>query len=226
MTAAPGADSTDAVAESSVADSALPGLALFPLHTVLFPGAWLPLRVFEARYLDLISACLRSGAPFGVVCLLQGDEVQRGEDDDLSFEPIGVLAHVESVDAEQSGILQVRCRGGRRFALTGPPRRSAHGLWQADATRWPTEPAQPLQPAYAAARDALRRAVQTLAVQGLRPFATPHRFDDAGWVANRWCELLPLPLPARQRLMALDDPLLRLQLVDEFLHRRGVLSSF
>jgi Lon protease-like protein len=42
-------------------------------------------------------------------------------------------------------------------------------------------------------------------------------------VANRWCEILPIPLAAKQRLMALSDPQLRLRLVDEYLRGKGVV---
>ena len=51
----------------------------------------------------------------------------------------------------------------------------------------------------------------------------PYRLDDCGWVANRWCELLPLPLAARQKLMALDDPVIRLSLVDGYLRDKKVI---
>jgi Lon protease-like protein len=49
----------------------------------------------------------------------------------------------------------------------------------------------------------------------------PHAFDDCGWVANRWCELLPLPVSLKQQLMSLDNPLLRLELVGDLLERKG-----
>ncbi|WP_382155926.1 LON peptidase substrate-binding domain-containing protein [Hydrogenophaga sp. ANAO-22] len=52
-------------------------LPLFPLQTVLYPGGWLPLRIFEVRYLDMIGRCHKAGAPFGVVCLSEGSEVRR-----------------------------------------------------------------------------------------------------------------------------------------------------
>jgi uncharacterized protein len=52
-------------------------LPLFPLQTVLFPGGWLPLRIFEVRYLDMIGRCHKAGAPFGVVSLSEGSEVRR-----------------------------------------------------------------------------------------------------------------------------------------------------
>ena len=50
-------------------------LPLFPLNAVLFPGGYLPLRIFEARYLDMISTCLRQGSGFGVCLIRSGKEV-------------------------------------------------------------------------------------------------------------------------------------------------------
>jgi len=44
------------------------------------------------------------------------------------------------------------------------------------------------------------------------------------WVANRWCELLPMPLEQKQRLMELDNPLVRLELVSDFLGRSGIAN--
>jgi hypothetical protein len=62
-----------------------------------------------------------------------------------------------------------------------------------------------------------------LKLRGQLPFDEPMQLDDASWVANRWCELLPIPLAARQRLMELDDPATRLKLVDEFLRSKNVV---
>jgi hypothetical protein len=60
---------------------------------------------------------------------------------------------------------------------------------------------------------------------GMRlPIAQPYRFDDCGWVANRWCELLPIQPELKQRLMELDSPLMRLELVGDLLARTGVLK--
>ncbi|HEX6016639.1 MAG TPA: LON peptidase substrate-binding domain-containing protein, partial [Burkholderiaceae bacterium] len=69
----------------------LPDLPLFPLQSVLFPGAQLQLRVFEARYLDLVSRCLREQQPFGAICLRQGSEVRGASDEQVLLEPTGVL---------------------------------------------------------------------------------------------------------------------------------------
>ena len=49
-------------------------LPLFPLHTVLFPGGPLPLRIFEPRYLDMVRRCFREQSEFGVVLIIEGEE--------------------------------------------------------------------------------------------------------------------------------------------------------
>ena len=84
-------------------------LPLFPLQTVLFPGAVLPLRVFEARYLDLITTCMRTRQPFGVVCLRTGAEAGRSRDA-VQLEDVGVLATVDEVETEQANLLRAAWR--------------------------------------------------------------------------------------------------------------------
>ena len=200
------------------ADAELP---LFPLQAVLFPDGLLGLKVFEARYLDLIASCLRDRSDFGVVALRRGTEVRRA-DHPVAFESIGTRASLLDVDSAQTGILQVRCRGGKRFEIVSS-RQQDDGLWLARVTPLDADPPTAPTPALAGAVSGLKDAIAALEAQKTEPFLQPHRFDDAGWVANRWCELLPIPQAARQKLMELRDPLVRLELVDDFLRRQGVL---
>jgi len=199
-------------------------LALFPLQTVLFPGGLLHLKVFEARYLDLIGRCLREGSSFGVVALRQGGVVRRpGVDEAIELERCGVMAELLDVDVAQPGIMQVRCRGGTRFALQAT-RQQDDGLWLGEASTIDDDIVVAPGAALEASARGLAQAIRALREQGATPFLEPLRLDDAGWVANRWCEILPIPLAARQRLMQLEDPLARLRLVDEFLREKGVIS--
>lgn len=211
---------TESAAAEAAADEALP---LFPLQSVLFPDGLLMLRVFEVRYLDLVSRCLRSGHGFGVVCLRQGSEVGRSREQPVLFEPVGVHAHIDQVDSEQPGILKLRCLGQQRFRLEGRPQQLPDGLWQSAFSA--VEPDAPSVPGAAMFETvkALSNAIATLRERGQLPFAEPFRLDDAGWVANRWCELLPIPLSAKQKLMALEDPVLRLSVVDGYLRDKQVV---
>jgi hypothetical protein len=197
-------------------------LPLFPLQMVLFPGGLLQLKVFEARYLDLMSDCLRNASPFGVVCINQGGELRGSQGEKLRFEAIGVLAHLIELDAEQPGILRARCRGGARVELSAAHQRS-DGLWLARASARADDPVLEVPPELAGTARALGQAIESLKAQDQHPFTPPWRLDDAGWVANRWCEILPISTAAKQRLMVLDEPVLRLRLVDEYLRAKGVV---
>lgn len=198
-------------------------LALFPLGSVLFPGGVLSLKIFETRYVDLIARCLRDGEVFGVVALTQGTEVRRAGQT-VAFEHIGVLATLTDCDSSRPGIMQVRCRGGSRFACDNV-RQLADGLWVGRAVGIADDTVQPPAPEHAPAVEALKRAIHTLENQGRPPFPPPWHLDDAGWVANRWCELLPLPLAARQKLMELGDPQARLGLVHDYLRQHQVVKD-
>lgn len=202
-------------------DGATP-LALFPLQAVLFPGGLLGLKVFEARYLDLVTRCLREQRPFGVVCLRTGVDVGRGE---VRLEDVGTLARIDEVDGEQAGILRVRCTGTQRFRLAAAPTQAADGLWSAEVSPVDDDASELPAPPMLATVKALAQAIAKLKAQDTLPFAEPFRLDDAGWVANRWCELLPIPLAARQKLMALESPGLRLKIVDEYLRGKQVVSG-
>lgn len=200
----------------------LAALPLFPLQAVLFPGGLLSLKVFEARYLDLTAACLREKRPFGVVALINGHEVRR-PDEPVSFESTGVLAELLEVDSARPGILQLRCRGTQRFHVERT-RQEADGLWVAAARRLPDDDTiAPTERLLETVRG-LANAIAALKAKGSEPFEAPYHFDSAGWVANRWCEILPISLAAKQKLMELPDALVRLELVDEFLRGQGVVK--
>jgi hypothetical protein len=199
-------------------------LPLFPLQTVLFPGALLHLKIFEARYLDMVAECLRQGTGFGVVCLKQGQEVARGsERSPVDLEAVGVIAHIEEVDAEQTGILQLRCTGRQRFRLLEAPVMRDNGLWVGRTIPLAGDTLRAPGPAVLHTVSALAEAIRKLGEHDRVPFAAPYLLDDAGWVANRWCELLPISLAAKQKLMELDDPVIRLSLVDGFLRDKKVV---
>lgn len=197
-------------------------LQLFPLRAVLFPGGLLSLKVFEARYLDLIGDCLREQKSFGVIGLKQGTEVrQTGET--VQLETIGCRAELLDVNGEQPGILKVKCRGGQRFEIISS-RQQDNGLWVAEVEELAGDGDIAPTPETARTVVSLAQAIKKLHTQGINPALEPFHYEEAGWVANRWCELLPLSQEAKQRLMELPDPLVRLRLVDEFLRSKGVVG--
>jgi Lon protease-like protein len=204
----------------------LTSLPLFPLGTVLFPGGVLPLRIFEVRYLDMIGKCRKAGAPFGVVSLTEGSEV-RVPGGKEAFAKVGTIATIADLDTPQPGLMVIRAQGEQRFRITSSDQ-LRHGLWVANVERVTADIGVPVPEDLKATADALARLIQSLQLKagasGQMPLAGPYRLDDCGWVANRWCELLPLSVQLKQRLMELDNPLVRLELVSDVLARTGIAS--
>ncbi|CAN5900466.1 LON peptidase substrate-binding domain-containing protein [soil metagenome] len=209
----------------------LRSLPLFPLGTVLFPGGLLPLRIFEVRYLDMIGKCHKAGTPFGVVSLTEGSEVRKAGAAVESFSATGVMASIRELTTPQSGLLQIECVGTQRFRVVGTELQK-HGLWTAEVEPMPDDLALEIPEDLQHTTVALQRLVKTLeerrAAEGEEdvqlPIGRPYRFEDCGWVANRWCELLPVQSTIKQRLMELDSPLMRLELVSDLLARTGIVE--
>jgi Lon protease-like protein len=204
----------------------LQSLPLFPLSTVLFPGGVLPLRIFEVRYLDMIGKCHKAGAPFGVVSLTHGSEVRQPGASEV-FADVGTLATISEYDSPRPGLMTVRASGSQRFRITSRDRLK-HGLWIADVQALPPDVDVEIPPDLQVAATALRQLIQSLQQRSggsePLPLLEPWRLNDCGWVANRWCELLPLPVALKQRLMELDNPLVRLELVSDVLAKTGIAT--
>ena len=74
---------------------------LFPLNTVMFPGGVLPLRIFEPRYLDMVSDCMRGDVPIGVVLIRDGLEVGRA----AQTYDVGTLGVISYWNRRSDGLL-------------------------------------------------------------------------------------------------------------------------
>ncbi|MGP1692528.1 MAG: LON peptidase substrate-binding domain-containing protein [Giesbergeria sp.] len=206
----------------------LTSLPLFPLESVLYPGGTLALRIFEVRYLTMVRKCHEAGAPFGVVCLQSGTEVRRAGAPADQLCAVGTLAHVETLEAPQAGLLLARCHGSQRFRLQRETQ-LPHGLWIADVEQIPDDIPTPVPEHLAATAQLLAPVLASLRErQGASAgaAATSEQLADSGWVANRWCELLPMPMDLKQRMMELDNPLVRLELVADMLESTGIAPDF
>ena len=207
-------------------------LPLFPLSTVLFPGGVLPLRVFEARYMDMVRQCMKTAAPFGVVLITKGGEVGAP----AATEAVGTVARIVAWDMPQLGLLHLRAIGGERFRIE-QAEVQPDGLQVARVQPIAPDDDPPLDEQYRPCADLLQRVIDDLGRQRAEddgepqdpvnsiPFEAPYRFDSSVWVGNRLCEFLPIPLRARQKLMELQDAASRLRLVQRFLLQHGVLKS-
>jgi Lon protease-like protein len=179
-------------------------LPLFPLHTVLVPGAQLQLRIFEPRYLDLIRSCSREGSGFGVCLILDGSEA--GEP--AAPVALGTEARIVDFTTLPGGLLGITVLGGRRFQVERTRVRD-NGLIVADVS-WLDESAQTaLAVEYDLLATLLRRLIERAG--GLHAHADAMTYADASWVSWRLAELLPIALEDRQLLLQESDPHARLR---------------
>lgn len=209
-------------------------VALFPLNTVLFPDGVLPLRIFEARYMDMVRDCMRREEPFGV-CLIVGGSETGGVP---RTESVGCLARIAAWDMEQLGLLHIRTVGEQRFRVLRS-QVQADQLQRAEVRLLEPDEDAPIEQEHQPCAALLTRVIDDVRAQhaerrrtgqadgdvmGRLPFEEPFQLDSSVWVGNRLCEVLPVPMKAKQKLMELDDARTRLEIITQYLKQHAVLK--
>ena len=131
-------------------------IPLFPLRTVLFPGGPLPLRVFEPRYLDMVSSCMKTETQFGVMLIRDGSEVGEAR-----LMEVGTRARITDWYQGSDGILGVTAMGTERFTLQRAERQ-ADGLYLGTVTALPADPPAPLPEDYRSLASLLEAVIEDL----------------------------------------------------------------
>lgn len=185
---------------------------LFPLNTVLFPGCILDLQIFEARYLDMVSACMRRGEGFGVVALLEGREVGEAA---RRFSTLGCEALIRDFQQRPNGLLGIRVEGGRRLRV-GEVGVQADQLTLAEVSWLDEAEDAPLLAGHADLAALLSALAEHPLVAGLSMGGVV-----AGQqaLANQLAYLLPFAIEQKLQLLQLDAPLQRLELIQHLLDR-------
>ena len=189
---------------------------IFPLNAVLYPGALLPLRIFEVRYMDMAKDCMKRSSPFGVCLIVEGEEVGTP----AAHQRVGCLARLCDVDMEELGVLKARAEGTERFRVVSSEV-TKQGLIVAEVEPLAAEADAVEAPGLAECGEFLRKAITGI---GPERFREPFRFDDATWVGFRLAEILPLRSDVKQKLLELTDASLRLAVLHKFLKQQGLLA--
>jgi uncharacterized protein len=193
-------------------------MTIFPLSTVLFPGGVLPLRIFEARYVDMVRQCMHNDEPFGVCRITEGNDVGKPAE----HESIGCAAKIVNFDKETSGILNIRTIGQKRFRISSK-NVNKQGLIIADI-EWidaETDVDVPIDMSRCATvvEQVIAEIVETEQDPMKRVLEPPYFLKSASWVSHRLCEILPFGPSSKQLMLEMDDPLQRLSIVNQVLQK-------
>lgn len=187
-------------------------LPLFPLQTVVFPGGLLPLRVFEPRYMEMVTQVIAERASFGICAIYEGRET----DVSVKHHAVGTQVQVIDWDMPQPGILHIQTQARERIVVRAS-HREPNGLLVAEVDDVGVEPAVAVPPELALSVEILHQIIDKL---GPEKFAQPHDYNNAVWVSYRLSEVLPLQLSIRQNLLEMNDSLARLAILTDFLKKQ------
>lgn len=185
---------------------------LFPLDTVLFPGCVLDLQIFEARYLDMVSACMRRGEGFGVVAILEGREVGEAAS---RFSALGCEAVIRDFQQRSNGLLGIRVEGVRRLRVGAVAVRPDQ-LTLAEVDWLEECEDAPLLAEHADLAALLGALAEHPMVAALGMGGV---VGGQQALANQLAYLLPFSTEQKLQVLAEDQPLQRLQLIQTFLDR-------
>lgn len=182
--------------------SNLQELPLFPLNTVVFPEGILPLRIFEPRYLDMVKNCMRNSHGFGVVLLKKGKESGVAVD----IFNTGTLCVISDWQSLPDGFLGITAKAEKKICVSSTHIES-NNLLVGMVELLEQDPDLILPDEFNYMSDILKRIIKEVG----EPYnSIPTHYDKAGWVGSRLAELLPLQLYAKQRLLEIDDHIVRL----------------
>ena len=188
------------------------GIPLFPLPVVLFPDGYLPLRIFEQRYIDMVRECSAGGSCFGV-CLINNPEKANSPATHLR---VGTTAEICDFSTLDDGLLGITARGRQKFVIQKTRMRD-NGLLMAEVETLVEPDPVEVPEQYSVLSMIAGRFMEQMGKN--YPSFQPQHLQDANWVGYRLAELLPLENNEKQVLLQISDPLERLQLLLDLLPR-------
>lgn len=190
----------------------LTNIPIFPLHTVLFPGGYLKLRIFEQRYIDMVRECSMQASCFGV-CLINNPEDSNRPANHMR---VGTSAEICDFSTLDDGLLGITAFGRQKF-LIQKTRMRDNGLLMAEIEAMDETGSVDLPNEYSVLSMITGRFMEQIGSN--YPSFKPQNLQDARWVGYRLAELLPLKNNEKQALLQISDPLERLQWLIEVLPR-------
>ena len=179
-------------------------LPIFPLRTILFPDSKLPLRIFEPRYIDMVSRSMREDSEFGIILSRESTEPKMFETYDT-----GTLAKIIDWDQGGDGLLGITTIGTQKFRLK-ELNKQEDGLNIGSIERIEKEGDYKPLKEFTHLVELLQAILDDVNIYG----NDEKNFDSASWISYRFAEILPLRIEDKQKCLEIDDPIIRLNFLE------------
>ena len=179
-------------------------LPIFPLRTILFPDSKLPLRIFEPRYIDMVSRSMREDSEFGIILSRESTDPKMFETYDT-----GTLAKIIDWDQGGDGLLGITTLGTQKFRLM-ELNKQEDGLNIGSIERIEKEGDYKPLKEFTHLVELLQAILDDVDIYD----DNEKRFDSASWISYRFAEILPLRLEDKQKCLEIDDPIIRLNFLE------------
>ena len=189
-------------------------LPIFPLTVNVLPGGYLPLQIFEPRYLDMVKGCMSQETGFCVVLLRGLNETGSSNLPDHS--PIGTYVEIVDFNQLENGLLGITVKGQYRVKIIGR-RKKEDGLIMGDSIEQPEEEESiTLEPQY---ENIWRILKEISSHPEIKKLELAIDFENSSSVAYNLASLLPLTPPERQNILEFQSN------VDRFDHLNKIVKQ-
>ena len=179
-------------------------LPIFPLRTILFPDSKLPLRIFEPRYIDMVSRSMREDSEFGIILSRESTDPKMFETYDT-----GTLAKIIDWDQGGDGLLGITTLGTQKFRLK-ELNKQEDGLNIGSIERIEKEGDYKPLKEFTHLVELLQAILDDVNIYD----DDEKRFDSASWISYRFAEILPLRVEDKLKCLEIDDPIIRLNFLE------------
>ena len=185
-------------------------IPIFPLSSITFPGGYMPLRIFETRYIDMVKDCVKNNTGFGI---------SLSKPNNIDYYDVGTYCKISDWEQMDDGLLGITIRGKYRYRITNSGAQS-DGLIRADIEHMDEPSFVDVPKELMPYSDFLKNILEQY--PKFYHDEAPKYFTESGWVGSRLAEILPMPLDEKQVILEIEDYLVRLYRIKDYIDSKKV----
>ena len=187
-------------------------IPIFLLSSIIFPGGYMSLRIFERRYLDMVKNCVKNNTGFGISLIRASDN---------RYYNVGTFCKIIDWDQMNDGLLGITARGKYRYKILESSVQH-DGLLTAniEIVEEPSFKDIPIElmPYSDFLKNILNQYPEFYHRDGIK------YYSESGWVGSRLAEVLPMSLNEKQVILEIDDYLVRLYRIKDYIDSKKIFN--